>query len=187
MRCIEPINWCHKGINDHKESKEINFFMGQVGPKITLSASVSRQASSVKSIGWVNSDLASRILLLRLSASPGALAGVLQKDLRMSAGDHRLLNIHPVDEQLTDGSAIAIDGDPAKADRPSDHHRSKVITGSSGPFRLSPLPFQLGSVDASQPDPFTVSGSAGVAVVAAADGDGLQGCSRKPKQQQQGS
>ena len=107
----------------------------------------------------------------------------------MAAGDHHLLHVHPVDEQLTDGPAIAIDRYPAKADRPSDHHGSKVITGSLGAFRLSPFPPQLGSVDAGQPDPFTVSGSAGVAVVAAADGDGLQGCSRlrQAKHQQQGS
>ncbi len=107
----------------------------------------------------------------------------------MAAGDHRLLNIHPVDEKLTDSPAITVCGDPAKADRPSDHHGLKVITGSSGRFRLSPLPPQLGSVDAGQPDPFTVSGSAGVAVVAAADGDGLQCCRRlrQGKQQEQGS
>ena len=39
---------------------------------------------------------------LRCSARPRALAGVLPKDLRMAAGDHRLLNIHPVDEMLPD-------------------------------------------------------------------------------------
>ena len=105
----------------------------------------------------------------------------------MAAGDHRLLNIHPVDEQLTDGSAIAIDGDPAKTDRPSFDHRPQVIPGSLGAFRLSPLPPQLGSVDAGQPDPLTVCGSAGVAVVAAPNDDGLQGCSRRPKHQQQGN
>ena len=122
------------------------------------------------------------------SARPWARTGVLPIDLRMAAGDHRLLNIHPVDEQLTDGPAIAIDRDPPKTDRPSDHHGPKVITGSSGRFRLSPLPSQFRSVDAGQPDPLTVSGSAGVAVVAAADGDGLQGCSRlrQAKHQQQG-
>ena len=107
--------------------------------------------------------------------------------LGMAAGDHRLLHVHPVDEQLPDGSAIAIDRDPAKADRPSFDHRPQVIPGSLGAFRLSQLPPQLGSVDAGQPDAFTVSGSAGVAVVAAADGDGFQGSSRTAKHQQQGS
>ena len=96
----------------------------------------------------------------------------------MTAGDHRLLNIRPADEQFPDSPAITVAGDPAKADRLADHHGLKVIAGSSGPFRLSPLPPKLGSVNAGQPDPFTVSGSAGIAVVAAADGDGLQGCSR---------
>ena len=105
----------------------------------------------------------------------------------MAAGDHRLLHVHPVDEQLTDSPAIAVCGDPAKADRPSFDHRPQVIPSSLGAFRLSPLPPQLGSVDAGQPDPFTGCGSAAVAVVAAADGDALQGCSRKPKHYQQGS
>ena len=105
----------------------------------------------------------------------------------MAAGDHRLLNIHPVDEQLTDGPAIAVGGDPAKADGLADHHGSKVIPGSLGPFRLSPFPSQFWRVDTGQPDPFAGIGPAGVAVVAAVDGDGLQGCSRRPKHQQQGS
>jgi len=107
----------------------------------------------------------------------------------MAAGDHRLLHVHPVDEQLPDGSAIAVCSDPAKTDRPSFHHCPQVIPGSLGAFRLSPLPPQLGSVDAGQPDPFTLNGSAGVAVVAAADCDGLQGCSRlrQGKRQKQGS
>ncbi len=97
----------------------------------------------------------------------------------MATGDHGQLHVHPVDEQLSDGSAIAIDGDPAKADGPSDQHCPQVIPGSTGPLLLSPLPFQLRSVDASKPDPFSVSGPAGVAVVAAADGNGLQCCSRQ--------
>ena len=107
----------------------------------------------------------------------------------MTAGDHRLLNIHPVDEQLTDGPAIAVGGDPPKADGLPDHHGSKVIPGSLGAFRLSTLPPQLGSVDAGQPDLFPGCRTTGVAVVAAADGDGLQGCSRlrQAKHQQQGS
>ena len=33
MSYIEPMNWCHKGINGHKESKAIIFYMGQVGTK----------------------------------------------------------------------------------------------------------------------------------------------------------
>ena len=103
----------------------------------------------------------------------------------MAAGDHRLLHVHPVDEQLSDGSAIAIDGDPAKADGLPDHHGPKVIASSSGPFWLSPLPPQLGSVDAGQPDLFTGCRMTGVAVVAPADGHGFEGSSRKPKHQQQ--
>ena len=107
----------------------------------------------------------------------------------MAAGDHRLLHVHPVDEQLTDGPAIAVGGDPAKADRPSFDHGPKVIAGSSGPFRLSPLALHFWGVDAGQPDLFTSAGRAGVAVVAAADGDGLQGCRRlrQGKRQEQGS
>ncbi len=105
----------------------------------------------------------------------------------MAAGDHGLLHVHPVYEQLTDSPGIAVGGDAPKTDRPSFDHRPQVIPGSLGAFRLSTLPPQLGSVDAGQPDPFTVSGSAGVAVVAAPNDDGLQRCSRKPKHQQQGS
>ena len=55
----------------------------------------------------------------------------------MATGHHRLLNIHSAHEQLSDGSAITVAGDPAKADRLADHHGLKVIAGSSGPFRLS--------------------------------------------------
>ena len=105
----------------------------------------------------------------------------------MATGDHRLLNIHSAHEQLTDGSAITVAGDPAKADRLADHHGLKVIAGSPGPSRLSPIPSHFWGVDAGQPDLFTGCGSAGVAVVAAADGDGFQGSSRTAKHQQQGS
>ena len=66
-------------------------------------------------------------------------------------------------------------------------HGLKVIAGSPGPLRLSPLPSHFWGVDAGQPDLFTGCGSAGVAVVAAADGDFLQGRSRNAKHQQQGS
>ena len=109
-------------------------------------------------------------------------------DLGMVAGDHRLLDVHSVIEQLPDGPAEAIGGDPAKADRPSDDHRPQVITGSFGPFRLSSLPFQFWRVDASKPDSFTGCVSAGVAVVAAANGDGLHGRNRlcQANHQQQG-
>ena len=123
----------------------------------------------------------------RYLAHPGALAGVRPIDRCMAAGDHGLLNIQPVDEQLTDGPAISVFGDSAKAQGLPGHHGPQVIASSSGPFRLNPLPSQLGCVDAGQPDPFTVSCPASVAVVAAADGDFLQGCSRKPKHYQQGS
>ena len=123
----------------------------------------------------------------RYLAHPGALAGVRPIDRCMAAGDHGLLNIQPVDEQLTDGPAISVFGDSAKAQGLPGHHGPQVITGSPSPFRLSPFPSQLRSVDAGQPDPFTFSCSAGIAVVTAADGDGLQCCSRSPKHQQQGS
>ena len=96
----------------------------------------------------------------------------------MAAGDHGLLDVHPVDKQLPDGPAVAVGGDPAKPDGLSDDHGPKVITGSSGPFRLRPLPFQFRRVDAGKPDLFIVSGSACVAVVAAADDDGVQGRNR---------
>tara|TARA_B100001093_G_scaffold428089_1_gene422729 strand:+ start:709 stop:1134 length:426 start_codon:yes stop_codon:yes gene_type:complete len=125
----------------------------------------------------------------RYLAHPGALAGVRPIDRCMAAGDHGLLNIQPVDEQLTDGPAISVFGDSAKAQGLPGHHGPQVITGSPSPFRLSPFPSQLRSVDAGQPDPFTISGPTGVAVIAAVDGDGLQGCSRlrQSKHQQQGS
>ena len=122
----------------------------------------------------------------RSPARPGALIGVFPKDLGMATGDHRLLNIHPVDEQLSDSPSITVGGDPAKADSPSFDHHPQVIAGRFGTFRPSPLSSQLRSVDAGQPDSFAVRGSAGVAVVAAANGHGLQGRSRNPKQQQQG-
>ena len=107
----------------------------------------------------------------------------------MAAGDHGLLNIPPIDEQLTDSSAVAIEHDSTKADRPSDNHSSKVIPGIPGPLRLSTLSSQLGGVDARQPDPLTVNGPAGIAVVAAPNGDGLQGRNRicQCQQQQRGS
>ena len=124
---------------------------------------------------------------LRCSARPRALAGVLPKDLRMAAGDHHLLTIHSAHEQFSDGTAITVAGDPAKADRLADHHGLKVITGSPGPLRLSPIPSHFWGVDAGQPDLFTGCGSAGVAVVAPADGDGFQGSSRTAKHQQQAS
>ena len=107
----------------------------------------------------------------------------------MAAGDHRLLHVHPVDKELTHSPAITVAGDPAKADSPSFDYPAKVITGSSGPFWLSPLPSQFWSIYASQPDPLTVSCPAGAAVVAAAYGDSLQTCSRlrQSKHQQQHS
>ena len=105
----------------------------------------------------------------------------------MATGDHRLLNIHSAHEQFSDGSAIAIDGDPAKTDRPSFDHPAKMIAGSSGPYWLSPFPTQFWRIDAGQPDLLTSVGRAGVAVIAAADDDGFQGSSRNPKHQQQGS
>ena len=73
----------------------------------------------------------------------------------MAAGDHRLLNIHPVDEQLTDGPAITVGGDPTKADSPSFDHSAEMITGSPCALRLSSLPSQFWCVDAGQPDPLT--------------------------------
>ena len=105
----------------------------------------------------------------------------------MATGNHDLLHIHALDEQFSDGSAIAIDGDPAKTDRPSFDHPAKMIAGSSGPFWLSPFPTQFWRIDAGQPDLLTSVGRAGVAVIAAADDDGFQGSSRNPKHQQQGS
>ena len=30
MSYIEALNWCHKGINGHRESKAIVFYMGAV-------------------------------------------------------------------------------------------------------------------------------------------------------------
>ena len=106
------------------------------------------------------------------------MAGVTPINIGLATGDHRLLHIRPIHEQLPDGPAIAVGGDPAKDDGPSDHHPAKVITGTPGPFWLSPRPIELGSVNAGQPDPFTRIGSAGVAVVAAqAATAGQQSCS----------
>ena len=124
---------------------------------------------------------------MRCSARPRALAGVLPKDLRMAAGDHRLLGIHSVHEQLPDGSTITVAGDPAKADRLADHHGLKVITGSPGPLRLSPIPSHFWGVDAGQTNLFTSAGPTGIAVVAPADGDVFQGRSMNTHHEQQGS
>ncbi|WP_413747411.1 hypothetical protein [Synechococcus sp. MIT S9507] len=63
----------------------------------------------------------------------------------------------------------------------------KVIAGSPGPLRLSPLPSHFWGVDAGQPDLFTCIGGVGIAVLAAPDGDGFQGSSRTAKHQQQAS
>ncbi|WP_170953481.1 hypothetical protein [Synechococcus sp. UW179A] len=74
----------------------------------------------------------------------------------MAAGDHCLVHVHSVHEQLSYSPAVAIGGDAAKA------------------FRLSSLTIQFDGVDASQPDLLTASGPAGFTVVAVADGDGFE-------------
>ena len=108
----------------------------------------------------------------RYLAHPGALAGVRPIDRCMAAGDHGLLNIQPVDEQLTDGPAISVFGDSAKAQGLPGHHGPQVIASSSGPFRLNPLPSQLGCVDAGQPDLLSGGRPTSIPVVAIADGHG---------------
>ena len=108
---------------------------------------------------------------------PRALAGEAPIDLRMAAGDHGLLNIHPVDEQLADGSAVSVGCDAAKADRPSDHHSAEVIAGGDGcvdiHHRPGGAPPHFRGVDAGQPDLFALGRGARIAVVAVADGHGL--------------
>ena len=36
MGCTEAMNWCHKGINGHQESKAIVFYMGAVSTAYNL-------------------------------------------------------------------------------------------------------------------------------------------------------
>ena len=103
---------------------------------------------------------------------------VLPVNLRMAADDHRLLDVSPIHEQLTDGPAVAIGGNAAKADGAADHHCSQVIASRSGRHWLRAFPSQLRGIDAGKPDPLAVASPAGVAVVAAANDDRFMGRNR---------
>ena len=49
------------------------------------------------------------------SLSPRALTGVFPEDFGVAACNHCLLNVGPINEQLSNGSAVAISFDPADA------------------------------------------------------------------------
>ena len=103
----------------------------------------------------------------------------------MGTGDHRLLNIYPVDKWFSDGSAVPVRLDVAKGVGFSDHHSAKVIEGGDGGVDIHHCPCKapphFGGVDADQPDPFASCRKTVVAVVAALDGHGLQSRGGGPK------
>ena len=105
------------------------------------------------------------------SARPRALAGISPEDLGVAAGDHGLLDVRPVDEQLGHGPAISVSRNAANAHLLAHEHSVEVILRRHGWSWLGVLPLQLRGVDASQPDLFACGRGAGIAVVAALDGD----------------
>ena len=98
------------------------------------------------------------------SARPWALAGVTPEDLSVTAADHRLLDVHPVDEQLGHGPAVSVSRDAANAHLLAHEHSVEVILRRHGGSWPGILPLQLGSIDAGQPDLFARGRGAGVAV-----------------------
>ena len=85
---------------------------------------------------------------------PRALACIFPEDLCMAAGNHGLLDIHPVNEQLTDCPAIAISCDSADAHPLIDQQSAEVIFRSDCWSWFCIVPLQLRCIDACQPDPF---------------------------------
>ena len=85
---------------------------------------------------------------------PRALACVSPEDLCMATGNHGLLHIHPVNEQLTDCPAITTSCDPADVHPLIDQQSVEVIFRNHCWNWFCIVPLQLRGVDACQPDPF---------------------------------
>ena len=103
----------------------------------------------------------------------------------MAAGDHRLLDIRAIDEQLGHGSLVPIFRDPSDANGLAHQHAVEVVLRCHGGGWLGLAALSLRGVDAGQSDGFAAGRRAGVAVAAAFDGDGGQGRSRSNSSQQQ--
>ena len=99
-------------------------------------------------------------------------------DLGISTDNLRQLHIHLVDKQLSDCLAITVDRDSSKPEGSSDNHLVKVIPGSPRENRISQFFTQFRGIDAGQPNPLHIDCSAGITVVAVADGHGLRSCIR---------
>ena len=97
-------------------------------------------------------------------------------DPGISTGNHGQLHIHLVDKQLSDSPAITVDRDASKPDGSSHNHPAKVIPGSPRGNRISPFSPQFRGIDAGQPNPLAIGCSAGITVVAVADGHTLRSC-----------
>lgn len=100
----------------------------------------------------------------------------------MASRHHGLLNMDAVHKELSHGAAVAIVVDPPDHNRLSFHHPTEEVTGCIG-IRVvvreslhrrrpeSRLLLPCGHLDTSEPDAFACGGLAGVALIAAADGD----------------
>ena len=97
------------------------------------------------------------------------------EDLGVAAGDHGLLDVRPVDEQLGHGPAVSVSRNASNAHLLAHEHPVEVILRRHGWSWPGALPLQLGGVDAGQTNFFAHGRGAGAAVVAALDGDGGQG------------
>ena len=103
---------------------------------------------------------------------------MLPENLGVTAGDHGLLDVRPVDEKFHHGPAVSVGRDAANAHLLAHKHSVEMVLRCHGRSWLGALPLQLRGVDACQPDPFTGCSTTGVAVVAALDGHGVQGRGR---------
>ena len=91
----------------------------------------------------------------------------------MARADHEPTDWSSIEIYVGHDAAIPISRVALDAHLLANHHRPEVIASSLGRQWIRFAATKLRRVEASQPNLFALSGGAGVAVVAARDGDGL--------------
>ena len=94
-------------------------------------------------------------------------------DLGISTGNHCQLHIVLVDKQLSNCAAVTVDRDSSHPDGSSDNHPAQVIAGKPRGDRIRPFTPEFRGINAGQTNPLAIGCSAGITVVAVADGHDL--------------
>ena len=93
----------------------------------------------------------------------------------MAISDKALLDIHPIDEELSDSPSIAVSGDPTNPNLSTFYKPAEMVMSCPSRDSFCSAAFELGSVDTGEPDPLSSGRPARVSINAVVDDRRLKG------------